>query len=177
MMRSLLNAARQTRPRGLYDTPLGVIQIACDESYLTGIGFANEWPPQETDRKADPPGLSPFGRTPLTDLAAKQILEYFDGRRRAFTLPLAPLRDSFSARVYAALLRIPYGETRGYAEIARQLGNPNAARAVGNANHKNPWVILVPCHRVIAADGALSGYAGGQARKRFLLDLEGGYRS
>ena len=99
--------------------------------------------------------------------------EYFARTRRTFDLPLDPRGTAVELRVWAALRTIPYGETRSYGAIAAAIGSPRAARAVGMANHRNPLPILIPCHRVIGADGSLTGYAGGMAAKRRLLVLEG----
>jgi methylated-DNA-[protein]-cysteine S-methyltransferase len=103
-----------------------------------------------------------------------QLTEYFDGRRREFDVPLGLVGNEFELRVWEALCRIPYGETVSYGEIAREIGAPSAARAVGLANGRNPVAVIVPCHRVIGADGGLTGYGGGLERKRLLLDLESG---
>jgi methylated-DNA-[protein]-cysteine S-methyltransferase len=103
-----------------------------------------------------------------------QLDEYFTGSRTTFDVPLALHGDSFQTRVWAELQRIPYGETASYGQIARRLGAPDAARAVGVANARNPIAVIVPCHRVIGADGSLTGYGGGLERKRLLLDLEQG---
>lgn len=102
-----------------------------------------------------------------------QLAEYFAGGRRSFDLPLAPQGSAFQQRVWQALQEIPYGATRSYADIARAVGAPGSARAVGGANHDNPIGVVIPCHRVIGAGGALTGYAGGLDRKRLLLELEG----
>jgi methylated-DNA-[protein]-cysteine S-methyltransferase len=104
--------------------------------------------------------------------AATQLAEYFAGARRVFDVPLAPRGTDFQQGVWRELARIPYGETRSYGELARVLGRPSASRAVGAANGKNPISILVPCHRVIAGSGALTGYAGGLDAKRWLLAHE-----
>ena len=104
--------------------------------------------------------------------AARQLAEYFDGIRRLFDLPLQPEVTPFQAEVLEALLDIPYGETRTYGDIAAQIGRPRATRAVGAANGSNPLPIVVPCHRVIGANGALTGFGGGLATKRYLLELE-----
>ena len=103
----------------------------------------------------------------------RQIAQYFAGERRTFTLPLAPVGTAFQQRVWGALQKIPYGETRTYADIARAVGRPQGFRAVGMANNRNPIAIVVPCHRVIASDGTLCGYGGGLDVKRKLLQLEG----
>jgi methylated-DNA-[protein]-cysteine S-methyltransferase len=103
-----------------------------------------------------------------------QLTEYFDGRRREFDIPLGLVGNEFERRVWDALRRIPYGETVSYGEIAREIGSPSAARAVGLANGRNPIAVIVPCHRVIGADGSLTGFGGGLERKRLLLDLESG---
>jgi methylated-DNA-[protein]-cysteine S-methyltransferase len=101
-----------------------------------------------------------------------QLDAYFGGELREFELPLAPEGAEFEQRVWRVLQTIPYGTTTSYGAIARQLNSPNAARAVGTANGRNPIAIVIPCHRVIGADGSLTGYGGGLARKRLLLELE-----
>ena len=101
-----------------------------------------------------------------------QLDDYFSGNRTEFTAPLDPIGSEFQMQVWSVLRRIPYGETVSYAEIARQVGQPQAARAVGLANNQNPIAIVVPCHRVIGADGSMTGYGGGLPRKRWLLDHE-----
>jgi methylated-DNA-[protein]-cysteine S-methyltransferase len=120
-------------------------------------------------------GSAPAGaaETPLLRRARDQLQDYFDGRRTAFDLPLAPQGTAFQRRVWDALCRIPPGETRSYAEVGREIGC-RAARAIGQANGRNPIPILIPCHRVVAADGSLGGYSGGEgpATKRYLLQLE-----
>lgn len=102
----------------------------------------------------------------------QQLSDYFAGRRREFTIPVAPAGTPFQQRVWAALREIPYGETRSYLQLATRVGNPKACRAVGLANGRNPIALVVPCHRVIGANGSLTGYGGGMDRKRLLLDLE-----
>jgi methylated-DNA-[protein]-cysteine S-methyltransferase len=104
----------------------------------------------------------------------EQLSEYFEGRRVAFDVPLLMHGGTFERRVWRALREIPYGATVSYGEIARRLGQPSAARAVGLANGRNPISVIVPCHRVIGANGALTGYGGGLERKRILLELETG---
>jgi methylated-DNA-[protein]-cysteine S-methyltransferase len=103
-----------------------------------------------------------------------QLDEYFAGERREFSIPLAMVGGEFELRVWDALQSIPYGETASYGEIAAEIGSPGAARAVGLANGRNPIAVIVPCHRVIGADGSLTGYGGGLERKRLLLELEAG---
>lgn len=112
-------------------------------------------------------------RTELLMEAERQLNEYFMGTRRFFDLPLRPEGTPFQKEVWNALLEIPCGETRSYADIARAVNRPKAFRAVGMANHNNPISIIIPCHRVIGADGSLTGYGGGMDKKRFLLALEG----
>ena len=109
--------------------------------------------------------------------AAEQLEAYFAGDRHEFDLVLAPTGTPFQLSVWRGLLEIPYGETRSYGQLAARLGNPGGSRAVGLANGRNPVAIVVPCHRVIGADGTLTGYAGGMDRKRLLLDLEAGVGS
>ncbi|MBK4988082.1 methylated-DNA--[protein]-cysteine S-methyltransferase [Pseudomonas sp. S36] len=104
---------------------------------------------------------------------ARQLGEYFSGQRQRFELPLDFAGTDFQRRVWSALLTIPFGETRSYSEIARQIGSPSAVRAVGAANGRNPISIIAPCHRVIGASGDLTGFAGGLPAKQFLLALEG----
>ncbi len=104
--------------------------------------------------------------------AKQQLKEYFAGERRAFDLPLDIYGTDFQQAVWNALMTIPYGETRSYRDIADQVGSPKAVRAVGGANHQNPLSIIIPCHRVIGASGALVGYGGGLDCKRYLLKLE-----
>lgn len=113
------------------------------------------------------------GRTnALTDLVYEQIMEYMQGKRKSFDFPHELHGTEFQKRVWSELCRIPYGETRTYKEIASAVGNPNASRAVGMANHANPIAIAVPCHRVIGTDGSLTGYGGGLDMKEALLSLE-----
>ena len=146
-------------------TPIGELMLtADDDGSLTAVHLPNRHP--------DPGGWVRDDE----HLAAprRQLTEYFAGERTAFDLPLRPAGAPFQLRVWEALARIPYGETASYGEIARELGHPTAARAVGAANGRNPIAIVVPCHRVIGANGSLTGYAGGLECKRALLDLEVG---
>ena len=146
-----------------YETVLGPLTIVSDGTAVTAICFAG----------ADEPG-DPRIRSELTDRAATQINEYAAGSRRRFELPLRPAGTAFQRAVWQALCDIPYGETRSYKQIAAAVGNPAATRAVGMANNRNPIVVVIPCHRVIGADGSLTGYGGGLDMKRRLLDLETG---
>lgn len=111
--------------------------------------------------------------TALLARGRAELLEYLTGARRAFDLPLDPRGTPFQRRVWSALADIPYGQTVTYGELARRVGCPQGSRAVGQANHRNPLPILLPCHRVVGANGALTGYGGGLELKRFLLELEG----
>jgi methylated-DNA-[protein]-cysteine S-methyltransferase len=111
------------------------------------------------------------------DPVREELAEYFAGQRTVFTVPTAARGDDFQKRVWALLRAIPFGETRSYGDLAQELGDPALARAVGVANARNPIGIIIPCHRVIGADGSLTGYAGGLERKRYLLDHERGVAS
>ena len=138
-------------------TPLGPLQLVSDGSALVGAAFDA---PPEPDA---PDGVL---------RAAAELAAYFDGEPTPFTVPVRPEGTPFQRRVWAALTEIPHGRTVGYGALAARLGEPGAAQAVGAANGRNPVAVVVPCHRVVGADGALVGYAGGLARKRALLDLE-----
>ena len=142
-------------------SPIGTLRLYAEIDQLVEVVLP--------DRPA-PPGIR--RRTDVLDQAAAQLAEYFAGRRHVFALALAPRGTAFQRMVWDALLRIPYGETRGYGELARALGRPSASRAVGAANGRNPLAIIVPCHRLIGASGALTGYGGGLPAKRWLLDHE-----
>lgn len=121
--------------------------------------------------KADAALIPP--QSPVQRTAVEEFQAYFAGRLRRFSLPLAPLGSAFSQRVWQELCRIPYGETRSYGEVAAALAQPKAARAVGAACGRNPLLIVIPCHRVLAADGSLHAYSEGLALKKALLSLEG----
>lgn len=122
---------------------------------------------------ADQPAIDWVCReTPVLAQTQKQLEEYFSGNRTVFSIPLAPQGTVFQKQVWKELQKIPYGETRTYGQIAAAVGNPKASRAVGMANHNNPIMILIPCHRVIGSNGKLTGYAGGLDKKEFLLQLE-----
>jgi methylated-DNA-[protein]-cysteine S-methyltransferase len=147
-------------------TPIGQLLLAGDEHGLRAIGF-----PQGKDRIS--PDACWQQQDHCFEAAETQLREYFDGKRRSFELLLAPGGTEFQRSVLDALQTIPFGETRSYADIARQIGRPAAVRAVGAANGRNPLPIVIPCHRVIGADGSLTGFGGGLATKQFLLRLEG----
>ncbi|GIX47523.1 MAG: methylated-DNA--protein-cysteine methyltransferase [Candidatus Tectimicrobiota bacterium] len=148
-------------------SPLGPLLLAASEAGLTHLAF------QASSRPLVPPATWVEAATPLLQAAAAQLEAYFAGRRRQFSLPLAPAGTPFQQRVWQALQRIPYGTTLSYRELAQRLGQPAAVRAVGQANGRNPIAIVIPCHRVIGHDGRLGGYAGGVALKRWLLQHEG----
>ena len=149
------------------DGPIGPLLLLSDGAALTGL-YMNE------HRNGPPTGagwVQDDGAAPFAE-ARRQLGEYFRGARTVFDLPLAPVGTPFQARVWDALRAIPYGATVSYGALARQMGQPGAARAVGLANGRNPLSIVVPCHRVVGADGTVVGYAGGLDRKRALLTLE-----
>lgn len=145
-----------------YDTPIGKIGIAEKEGYITDLFFHESKAPSEVEIK----------ETHLLKKASEQLFEYFSGKRMEFDLPLLPEGKSFESKCWEILQTIPYGETRSYGQQAVLLGNPKACRAVGGANSRNPISIFIPCHRVIGANGSLTGFGGGLEIKRFLLALE-----
>jgi methylated-DNA-[protein]-cysteine S-methyltransferase len=151
-------------------SPLGVLRLVATAEGLSGIFF-----PDHRGAAIAPAHMA--SEHPVLGLAVEQLAEYFAGHRDRFTIPLAPRGTPFQHRVWRALATIPYGETRSYGQIARQIGSPPAVRAVGAANGKNPLSIVVPCHRVIGADGKLTGFGGGLDAKRWLLDHERRYRA
>jgi len=144
---------------GIVPAPFGELLVAKEGEAVVEIRF----------RPGDVDGVRDDGA--IADVAA-QLREYFRGERRAFDLPLAPRGTEFQQLVWATLQRIPYGETRSYAEIAREIGRPAAVRAVGAANGANPIPIVIPCHRVVGSNGSLTGFGGGIETKRWLLGLE-----
>ena len=144
-------------------TPLGTMRLATDGRAILELEF--DLPPVALV------ALSP-GSQRLADAVQRRLDAYFEGRPVAFDFPVAPSGTPFQQAVWSALCGIPYGETVSYAEIARRVGRPSAVRAVGAANGRNPIAILVPCHRVIGANGTLTGYSAGLERKRALLALE-----
>ncbi|HEX6202826.1 MAG TPA: methylated-DNA--[protein]-cysteine S-methyltransferase [Thermoanaerobaculia bacterium] len=158
------------------ESPVGPLFAAVDDDgALVRLTFLDA----EDDEAAEIARLTTrAGEAPRRDPArcravAAQLADYFAGRRRDFDLPLAPRGSAFQRAVWDELRRVPYGATVSYGELAARLGRPGASRAVGGANNRNPLPIVVPCHRVIGADGSLTGYGGGLDRKRALLALEG----
>lgn len=155
------------------DTPVGPLTLTAHDGALSGVYFDGHDPaPRQalgTDRVGEPSSADDA----VLDRASGQLAEYFAGTRRDFDLPLELAGTEFQRAVWAQLRAIPYGETITYGELARRVGNPNAFRAVGSANGRNPVSIVVPCHRVVAAGGKLGGYGGGLDRKTLLLHLEG----
>ena len=137
------------------DTPLGPLAICEEDGAICAIAF--------TEGESSPPS------TPLLQEAARQLTAYFDGTLTDFDLPIRMADTAFRLQCWQALRTIPYGETISYGEQARRIGQPRAVRAVGGAKHHNPIMIVVPCHRVIAADGSLTGYGGGVDKKAWLL--------
>jgi methylated-DNA-[protein]-cysteine S-methyltransferase len=147
------------------DSPVGKLLLAADAQGLRLVGFerSKRGAPVQPEWRED--------RAPFAEVI-RQLQAYFGGELRAFDLPLAPEGTEFQLRVWNCLRTIPYGETISYAKLAQKLGNPQAVRAVGLANGCNPIPIIVPCHRVIGSDGSLTGFGGGLANKKILLDLE-----
>jgi methylated-DNA-[protein]-cysteine S-methyltransferase len=143
------------------DSPVGPLLLTSDGTSLTRVLF---------DAEPDPEWST--GPCALLDEAVRQLEEYFAGERTDFHLPLEPTGTPFQKATWMQLREIPYAETINYGQLAGRVGNPAASRAVGLANGRNPISIVVPCHRVIGADGSLTGYGGGLDRKRLLLDLE-----
>ena len=146
----------------LFDTPLGQMGLAAEDGAITRLYLPNDPIPRLMSHP-----------TPLLEAGRAQLLEYLAGARREFDLPLAPRGTPFQEKVWAALRSIPWGQTRSYRDIALAVDCPRGFRAVGLANRRNPIPILIPCHRVVGADGSLTGYAGGLELKRALLALEG----
>jgi methylated-DNA-[protein]-cysteine S-methyltransferase len=149
----------------VHDSPIGPLTLISDGAALLRLDFGRTQPrASAAARRGDA----------VLVAARRQLDAYFKGKLHTFDLPLSAAGTPFQQRVWAALSRIPYGETRSYRDIAESIGAPNAYRAVGLANGRNPIAIVVPCHRVIGADGTLTGFGGGLERKRQLLDLEQG---
>ena len=148
-------------------SPVGELTLIATDAGLSALLWQNDDPKRVRvgERAAAP-------EHPILVRAERELRAYFAGERTSFTVPLDAAGTEFQKKAWAALLTIPYGETRSYGDLARQIGNPKASRAVGAANGRNPISIIVPCHRAIASDGALTGFAGGLETKRHLLALE-----
>ena len=158
----------------LHPSPVGDLLLTAGAEALTGIFFTPHRGSHSALQRLAATGPPAPGH-PVLVAAAAQLEEYFDAGRTGFDLPLAPAGSPFQQRVWQALREIPYGTVETYGALARRLALPaGSARAVGLANGANPLSVVVPCHRVIGADGTLTGYGGGLERKRFLLDLERG---
>jgi methylated-DNA-[protein]-cysteine S-methyltransferase len=147
------------------ESPIGELLLVGDGDALQMLMMQDGPRPMGIDPEwvRDPAALAPV---------AAQLAQYFAGERTAFDVPLDPTGTAFQLKVWRALRDIPFGETRSYGELAREIGQPTASRAVGLANGRNPISVVVPCHRVIGANGSLTGFGGGVERKRILLDLE-----
>lgn len=142
-------------------TPIGIVTVVANERAVVALHFGTCEVAHATRKE-----------TALLRETKKQLAAYFSGERHEFTVPLEPIGTPFQQSVWHALRHIPYGHTTNYGAIAQQIGRPKAARAVGMANNRNPIPIIIPCHRVVGANGALVGYGGGLALKRQLLDIE-----
>jgi methylated-DNA-[protein]-cysteine S-methyltransferase len=149
----------------IHDSPVGKLTLYSDGAALTGIEFEEPKYPLEP---------APRGDDKIIALTRRELDNYFAGKLKAFSVALSPSGTPFQQKVWMALRKIPYGATRSYGQQAQAIGSPNASRAVGLANGKNPIPIIVPCHRVIGASGSLTGFGGGIPRKKYLLDLEQG---
>ncbi|UCF66813.1 MAG: methylated-DNA--[protein]-cysteine S-methyltransferase [Acidobacteriota bacterium] len=168
-MRRTHRTAKSASASTILESIVGPLYLAASDEGLTHLLFVDEM----SDRPRTVPAASgsPAGR--ILREAVRQLREYFAGKRRAFDVLLAPEGTPFQCETWRGLRTIGYGETVSYAELARRVGKPGAARAVGMANGANPIAIIVPCHRVIGADGTLTGYGGGLHVKQALLELEG----
>jgi len=149
------------------DSPVQPLLLAADEQGLQLIEFHSPRHPMARLEKWAK------GKNSVLEATRAQLEEYFAGTRKQFDLPLAPQGTPFQKEVWHTLATIPYGETISYAQLAQRVGKPTAMRAVGAANGRNPLPIVLPCHRVIGADGSLTGFGGGLPTKQFLLELEG----
>ncbi len=150
-------------------SPLGTLLLASDGVALTGAWFDGQRHPPAMDA-----GWQRQGDLPIFRRAASELAEFFAGTRTQFDLPLAPSGTAFQRTVWDAIATVPYGETIAYRELAARAGRPASIRAAGAATGRNPLSVFIPCHRIVGADGALTGYAGGLDRKRALLALERG---
>lgn len=146
----------------VYETDISRVAIAEESGKVTNLFFSGESIPAEMRLE----------ETETLKMAVGQLIEYLQGKRKVFDILLAPEGTAFQKKVWDALLKIPYGETSSYGKLAESIGKPGAARAVGMANNRNPIPVIIPCHRVIGADGSLTGYGGGLPMKEKLLALE-----
>ena len=158
--------------RHLFASPIGLLSMKEEDGFITELSLLEAARPPGSGKPCPPPSHS-GPETELSKRTQEQLAQYFAGRRRTFELPVFYRGTPFRQRVWDALCTIPYGQTRSYQDIAGLIGSPKAVRAVGQANHDNPLLILVPCHRVIRKNGDIHGYACGDAVKEFLLKLEG----
>ena len=168
----MTTAARRPRKAYYYklvDSPVGKLKLVATDDGLAAIVWDNDRPHRVPLHVMEAPGHSVLVE------AARQLEQYFAGERKTFDLKLDFDGTEFQRKVWTALLTIPFGETRSYSQIAKQIGHPNAARAVGAANGKNPISIIAPCHRVIGSTGKLTGFGGGLPAKAHLLALEGAH--
>ena len=155
---------------GTFNSSLGELLIASEGDALVGLYFADHKHPPKPEDLGEDLGFEPHDET--LQQVALQLREYLRGERRSFEFQIAPRGDDFSQAVWSLLSTIPYGESTTYGALAQQLGNRSLAQRVGQAVGHNPIMVVIPCHRVLGADGSLTGYAGGLDRKRELLQLE-----
>lgn len=152
-------------------SPVGALKLIASDKGLAAILWENDNP-----KRVRLGALTVCPEHPILLQAERELGEYFAGERTCFSVPLDAVGTDFQKKVWAALLTIPYGETRSYGDLAKQVGNPNASRAVGAANGKNPLSIVAPCHRAIGSNGALTGFASGLETKQYLLSHEAARR-
>lgn len=143
-------------------SPIGILKLEADENGICSLEICRDENVEVTEKPV----------CPILKKAKEELAEYFSGKRKVFTVPVSIHGTDFQMKVWESLKKIPYGETRCYGEIANDIGNSKAARAVGMANNRNPVMIIVPCHRVIGKDGSMVGFGGGLAAKEYLLRLE-----
>ena len=156
----------------IYSSPIGRLIIESDGEAITVCAFDQNDDKTGVHKEKEPNGLTELPSSNVIKRCVYELESYFAGSLISFTVPLRPKGTAFRMKVWQELQKIGYGETINYKQLAEAVGNPLAARAVGGANHHNPIVILIPCHRVIGASGDLTGYGGGLWRKKYLLDLE-----
>ena len=142
-----------------YKSPIGILEIICSDEALISLKLVQN--KEKSDKE-----------TALADKIRTQLDEYFAGKRKTFDIELSPVGTDFQKKVWAELFKIPYGKTKSYSQIAQNIGNKNAQRAIGSACNKNPIMIIIPCHRVISKNGGLGGFAYGNPVKQALLNLE-----